>query len=294
MTKYACCKTSHFYQRISSATSVALTIFWLIIFLVLSACKPINLNFFENSFKTNTKELTQNNLPDRVNAQDYHRFWLWGNVSPKPYINTQNKNNELYILQGEIGLSQQIPRSSKQNAHAVVSSTLENQGMGLCHIESAKIWLVYRTTTLDWHPRMMQHIIARLNSWKNSGNQVIGLQIDFDSATGQLSQYSKFLGTIRQQLPPSYQLSATGLMDWVNTDHKTILQLKSSLDEIIIQTYQGTHTVPNYQAYLPRLAKINIPFKIGLVQHGQWHPYKPIEKNKNFKGYVVFLLNAPS
>lgn len=267
---------------------------FLFIFLDLNACKPPQLSFSPNSSHSKATEPPLNNSPDRVNAHAYHRFWLWGNVSPKAYINVQNKNTELYILQGEIGLSNKIAKAQKKNGQNAINSILEIQGMGLCRIESAKIWLVYRTTTLNWHPRIMEHIVARLNSWQNLGNQVIGLQIDFDSATGELDQYSKFLHTIRQQLPPSYQLSATGLMDWVNADQQRMLQLNAPLDEIVIQTYQGRHTVSNYQAYLPTLAKMNIPFKVGIVQHGQWQAYKPIEKNKNFKGYVVFLLNAPS
>lgn len=276
----------------TKAVTVAVTIFLFSIFLGLTACKPPSLNLFDNSNGPNTTDHIQSNLSERVNAQDYHGFWLWGNVSPKPYLNGQSKSTELYILQGEIGLSHKAPQSSKQRTHEIISSPLDNQGMGLCHIERAKIWLVYRTTTLNWHPRMMQHIVARLNSWQNFDNQVIGLQIDFDSATSELNHYAHFLHAIRQQLPASFKLSATGLMDWVNADQQTILQLKSSLDEIVIQTYQGKHTVPDYQAYLPSLANMTIPFKVGLVQHGQWQPFKPIEKNKNFNGYVVFLLST--
>lgn len=240
----------------------------------------------------NNNQIQSPHQPDidkRVNAHDYNSFWLWGNVSPKPYLNNKSQNAELYILQGEVGRARLNQKPQQQNIFQPISA-LENQGMGLCHIESAKIWLVYRTTTLDWHPSMMQHIVARLNSWKNFDNQVIGLQIDFDSATGQLDQYANFLQNIRQQLPKSYLLSATGLLDWVNADNNSMKLLKATLDEVVIQTYQGKHTVKNYQSYLPTLARLDLPFKVGLVQHGEWQPYRPIEKNSFFKGYVVFLL----
>ena len=276
----------------SILSMVLSTLLSLLITISVLSCKPVELPFTQSTSDHQAIHLPSNNASDRVNAHAFHSFWLWGNVSPKPYLTHRSTPAELYILQGEVGRSRLNQHTHQFNISQHVS-VLENQGMGLCHIESAKIWLVYRTTTLNWHPHIMAHIVARLQSWKNYNNQVIGLQIDFDSATSELSQYAKFLQTIRQQLPPSYQLSATGLMDWVNADPNSIFLLSSSLDEIVIQTYQGRHTIPDYQAYLPPLAKLNIPFKVGLVQHGQWQSYKPIEKNKKFKGYVVFLLSAP-
>lgn len=287
----------------------------LVLVLFLNACKPTDLkpdqvganaNVSANNKASNA---TPAYLADRVNARDYHSFWLWGNVSPKPYLSQSAQLTELYILQGEVRQSKTSAKNilpntsvseagqSRGNSSLIQSetrSTLENQGMGLCHLPSAKIWLVYRTTTLDWDPRVMQHIVARLKSWDNYDNQVVGLQIDFDSATAELTQYAKFLKNIRQQLPQTYRLSATGLMDWVNADPKSIMHLRLALDEVIIQTYQGKQTVANYRAYLPHLANLTLPFKVGLVQHGQWQPYRPIEQNKHFKGYVVFLLRAPS
>ena len=255
--------------------------------LAMLSCQPKTLS--EDQVKSHSpRQLDEAN---GVNAHDYDSFWLWGNVSPKPYLTNRSKPTELYILQGEVG--QAHPLYALQQANGTLkTSILQSQGMGLCHIKSTKIWLVYRTTTLDWHPDMMRHMVARLNSWQNYGNDVVGLQIDFDSATGQLSQYAKFLNNVRQQLPKSYQLSATGLLDWVNADKQNRMLLKSTLNEVVIQTYQGKHTVSDYQAYLPTLARMDIPFKVGLVQHGQWQPYPPIEKNENFKGYVVFLLRT--
>ncbi|WP_051526587.1 DUF3142 domain-containing protein [Alkanindiges illinoisensis] len=211
-----------------------------------------------------------------INAHHYHSFWLWGNVNPAPYL---ANTTELYLLQGEVSFS-----------NVLQQPTFTAQGMGLTTIKPAKIWLVYRTTTLQWSPELIQAIIRRLDSWQRYGNQVIGLQIDFDSATGQLEQYAKFLQSIRQQLPSQYQLSATGLLDWSNASANTILSLGHVLNEIVIQTYQGTRTINNYRAYLPALGRLNIPFKIGLVQHGQWVADPTIEKNPYFKGYVVFLL----
>lgn len=231
---------------------------WLLIGLILTASQPVP------------------DADQTVNAAHYQAFWIWGRVNPAPYL---SHASELYVLQGELGYS----RSQQQ---LVFSS----QGMRLTTLAPARIWLVYRTTTLKWTPALIQALVQRLDSWQRYGNQVIGLQIDFDSATQQLNHYAQFLQQIRQKLPKRYQLSATGLLDWSHADANTIRALNQSLDEIVIQTYQGNKTIAHYQAYLPALGQLKMPFKIGLVQHGQWVTKPNLEKNPYFKGYVVFLL----
>lgn len=231
---------------------------WLLIGLILSACQPLS------------------DAAQTVDAANYQDFWVWGRVNPAPYL---SHASELYVLQGEIGYS----RSQQQ-------LVFNSQGMRLTTLAPARIWLVYRTTTLNWTPALIQALVQRLDSWQRYDNQVIGLQIDFDSATQQLTHYAQFLQQIRQQLPKRYQLSATGLLDWSHADANTIMALNRSLDEIVIQTYQGKKTIANYQAYLPALGQLKMPFKIGLVQHGQWLATPNFEKNPYFRGYVVFLL----
>jgi uncharacterized lipoprotein YddW (UPF0748 family) len=63
------------------------------------------------------------------------------------------------------------------------------------------------------------------------------------------------------------------------------------IDEVILQTYQGRSTIPGYQTYLARTDTLKIPFKIGLVQGGEWKAPADLVGNTYFKGYVVFLKN---
>ena len=107
-----------------------------------------------------------------------------------------------------------------------------------------------------------------------------------------MQEYIAFLTTLRQQLPEQYALSITGLLDWSNhTSPELVNQLADVVDEVVIQTYQGSHTIPTYAAYLSRLANLKIPFKIGLVQHGEWQTSAYLQQSAWFRGYVVFLLN---
>jgi len=68
-------------------------------------------------------------------------------------------------------------------------------------------------------------------------------------------------------------------------------KLAGVTDEIVFQTYRGRSTVRNVDAYVARLARLAIPFKLGLVEHGEWSPPPGLRGNPNFRGYDVFLLN---
>lgn len=214
----------------------------------------------------------------QVDAQRYQQFWLWGNIETRPYLPNAT---ELYILQGEVRFS----RTEQQ-------SQLRPQGIGLRKFPAQqKIWLVFRATHLNWQTSSTTQIIQRLQQWRNAGNQVVGLQIDFDSSTRQLGQYADFLLQLRKQLPPSYRLSITGLLDWTNhQDPNTLHKLQQSVDEIVLQSYQGRHTIENYAQYVQRLSQLPIHFKIGLVEHGTWQAPSNLATNPHFLGYVIFLL----
>ncbi len=82
-------------------------------------------------------------------------------------------------------------------------------------------------------------------------------------------------------------------MDWGSqADPAVLSDLAGIVDEVVLQTYQGRETVPNYQAYLSRVSRVRFPFKIGLVQGGAWSAPASLAANPWFRGYVVFLRNA--
>ena len=65
------------------------------------------------------------------------------------------------------------------------------------------------------------------------------------------------------------------------------------VDELVVQTYRGRNTVTDYQHYLPALKRLTLPFKLGLVQHGQWQPHwqQAFRRQPNYRGEVVVLVN---
>lgn len=216
-----------------------------------------------------------------VRAEDYDAFWIWSGVKPQPGL---ARARSLYILQGQV----EAGRGGDDDVRLLA------QGMAVPRLRHGEVWLVYRAHTLRWSPDIYRIVLAQLQRWRRAGNPVVGIQIDFDAGTRHLPTYADFLRDLRSRLPADCKLSITGLLDWSSrADVATINQLKSVVDEVIVQTYQGRHTIADYAAYLPRVSKLTLPFKIGLVQYGQWQAPDDLANSRWFRGYVVFLQNAP-
>lgn len=210
---------------------------------------------------------------DTVDPERHDAFWLWAGVAPPPAL---DRARTIYLLDGEI-------REREPGHYRVLRPAPP-------HLTTADVWLVVRTDTLRWPGGMAEGLAARLDRWRAAGNRVAGLQVDFDSRTRGLGDYAAFLTDLRARLPRRYRLSITGLMDWgANGDPKALEALAGTIDEIVIQTYQGRSTIPGYARYFERLRGFPIAFKVGLVEGGQWIEPAGLASNPKFKGYVVFL-----
>lgn len=211
-----------------------------------------------------------------VDAADYRVFWLWAAVRPQPVL---HQASELYLHQGEIRLVGGKPY-------------LARQGPPVGKLNAPALWLSVRVMNPELPDDLLASLLRLRQRWTDAGNRVAGIQIDFDAASRRLDSYGDFLRQVRQKLPPDCRLSVTGLLDWAKTGD--IAQLNQlPVDEIVIQTYQGRHTVPGYQAYLPPLLNLRVPFRIGLVQHGEWDAawQQRLARSPYYRGEVVFLLN---
>ena len=215
--------------------------------------------------------------PDRVKAEDHSAFFLWAGVDPQPAL---DRAREVYLLSGEVragGAPRLVPLRA-----------------AVPRVGHARLWLVVRTDRLDWNEATWARVLADLERWEKAGNRLVGLQIDFDAATRGLEGYAKFLSGARARLPRRFRLSITGLMDWrANRDPALLARLAGTVDEVVVQTYQGRATIPGYGAYIERLSALPIPHKLALVQHGEWQPPVALARDRQFRGYVIFLVNPP-
>jgi hypothetical protein len=221
---------------------------------------------------------------DRVVPENFREFWLWGGVASRPYL---ERAETIYLLQGEIGAEPLAGGAVVVSARSVASPGPHR----------APLFLVYRARSLDFSPEVYDVIRARLARWRREPGGVKGVQIDFDAATRRLDDYAAFLRNLRRELPDDAKLSVTGLMDWASQGSPEDLgRLSGVVDEIVFQTYRGRTTIRNIDAYVARLSRLAIPFKLGLVEGGDWRTPAALAGNPNFRGYVVFLLksaNAP-
>ncbi|WP_407656518.1 DUF3142 domain-containing protein [Limnobaculum zhutongyuii] len=211
-----------------------------------------------------------------VDASQYQKFWLWAGVRPQPVL---HQMSELYLYQGEIVRQQGKAR-------------LWSKGIPVSRLKAPKLWLSIRVTTLDIPEPMLDAMLTLREKWVAAGNQQVGIQIDFDAASYQLDKYAEFLSRVRNKLPKDCPLSVTGLLDWAKTGNVNQLN-QLPVDELVVQTYQGRKTVTNYDAYLPALLGLTIPFRVGLVQHGEWDKQwqQRLSQSPYYGGEVVFLLN---
>ena len=211
--------------------------------------------------------------PDRVEPRDYDAFWLWAGVAPQPVL---KQARTIYLLDGEVRAGQParyVPLLAQPP-----------------RLMDKALWLVVRTDTLDWPDGAYARLLADLEVWR-AANNVQGVQLDFDARTRDLGRYVEFLRNFRHRLPARYRLSITGLMDWsANGDPRALAKLKGTVDEVVVQTYQGRGTIPGYDAYFARMRGFPIPFRVGLVQDGRWVEPPELRANPAFRGYVVFLL----
>jgi hypothetical protein len=219
----------------------------------------------------------------RVDAADYDAFWLWGGVAPPPVL---ARARSLYLLRGQVSAGSTGGRAVRLIA----------QGGSTPHLgpraDRTEVWIVYRAQTLDWPADIYTRVLDDLARWRAAGNRVAGIQIDFDAHTRHLDRYAAFLKDLRSRLAATDRLSITGLLDWSSQgDPAALDSLAGVVDEVVLQTYQGRRTVPDYDAYLARLGRMTSPFKIGLVEGGAWAAPAGLAGDPWFRGYVVFLTN---
>ena len=209
-----------------------------------------------------------------VNAIHYDAFWLWAGVAPQPAL---AHAHTLYLLDAEVRPGRAI---------------LISQRPALPHVQRAEVWMVIRVETLDWPATLYPQVLLDLARWRQAGNHVVGVQIDFDAQTHHLENYALFLGDLRRRLPQDCKLGITGLLDWSSHgDPKELDALGSAVDEVVLQIYQGRHVIPGYQQYLLRLDRLHIPFRIGLLENAEWQQPASLASNPCFRGFVVFLEN---
>ncbi|WP_245647584.1 DUF3142 domain-containing protein [Novosphingobium lentum] len=216
-----------------------------------------------------------------VVAAEHDAFFVWAGVPARPEL-AQAK--VLYLLDGEV-------RAGRNDRFVALRPATP-------HVPRADVWMTVRVERLDWSEDVHRRIMADLARWQAGGNRLAGLQIDFDASTRGLDQYAAFLTDLRRRLPARYRLSVTGLMDWsAQADATALAKLAGTVDEVVIQTYQGRRTIPGYERYLATLHRLPLAYRIAVVEGGEWLApadlAPDLAADPHYRGLVVFLLRDP-
>jgi hypothetical protein len=212
-----------------------------------------------------------------LNASPQNAYWIWSGIN---YPGKIPKKSLLYIHQGTL--------LNKKG-----SFYFQRQGLGLSVLKDHPIYLTIRIQHLYFNQAFITNLIVLLQRWQRRGNQVLGLQLDFDSPTNKLEKYADFLSWVRQILPKQYRLSITGLADWASQKNTEVIKkISQNADEIIFQLYNGQSAIPHLDLYLNRLINTKSNFKLGLLEkmNTDHNTYKKIFANQNFQGIVKFII----
>jgi hypothetical protein len=140
------------------------------------------------------------------------------------------------------------------------------------------------------------HILADqvaylIEEWQRNGVTVTEIQFDYDSPSSQLLEYGRFVRAARSALDEAHvtvPLSITGLLTWLNDDPRSLEQLAGSASYVVYQLYDTYDPVADVGAYLPSLAHLAHPYKIGITTSKKFeHLEYPL--NEYDLGRLVFL-----
>ena len=158
-------------------------------------------------------------------------FWFWrGSATaarpPDPAPDT------LYFQAGELNGPNIFNGNQPWHLYGEIPNPIPAAG---------EYWMVFRfdrqsVPDTSAIPVLTNETARLLKVARERGLNLVGIQLDIDSPTASLPQYSAFLHSVRQQLPPGMQLSITGLLDWFRDD-TSVTEVIREVDEFVPQFY---------------------------------------------------------
>ncbi len=207
----------------------------------------------------------------------YHStsYWVWAGV---PFNRVPKLGSSVYVFQGQI-----LDKAGQ--------IYFAKQGLSSFNTGLRELYLVFRLSSLKHIDALNNLLEFAIHSWEKHGNIVKGVQLDFDSSTPNLNKYGDFLKRVRGLLPRNYQLSITGLGDWVRSKESTDKWFFGSVDEVIFQLYQGRKSISDREYYIGKMATLKTPFKVGILESDPLSPNeeKFLKNCSQYRGIVLFL-----
>jgi hypothetical protein len=150
------------------------------------------------------------------------------------------------------------------------------------------VTLVFRyprlAATLDQKQQVLEDLLRADFAARQGGLTPDGVQLDFDSPTRGLPEYTALLKALRPALPAGLSLSVTALPTWLDSPH--FAALVASLDYYVLQVHSferpahidaplvlcDTARIPDYTQ---RASAAGVPYYIAFPTHGYQVAYTP-------------------
>ncbi|MFA1240627.1 DUF3142 domain-containing protein [Serratia odorifera] len=194
------------------------------------------------------------------------QVYLWQRVWTAQHAQALADSKPLFSTLRVLGL--QVHAHDRVRPIPVNSALLRQDGRPL--------WLVARIDGQLPQPdaaSIRLAVLQQLQRWQAAGLNVTGIEIDHDAATARLPQYRDFIQRLRQQLPPSIQLSITALPAWLNSP--TLAALLREVDSSVLQVHavlsprQGLFNGVLALQWAQRYARVSTqPFRLALPAYG--------------------------
>jgi hypothetical protein len=203
-------------------------------------------------------------------------YWVWGGKLPAQ----TDKIDTLYLLQGYFWKGQdfrydfQGPRPEKQK------------------VSMLPLVLTYRLQYLVPPEMVASRYSAHAKAWRERGGFVKGVQIDYDSPSSRLQEYSQWLGHLRTLLEKEAELSTTGLADWLlSAEPEGLNTLLQKTDYTAFMMYQGRSPLSPVTPFSIALRKLSHPFKLGVLKdQANDESFSRVRRTANYLGDIQFIL----
>lgn len=127
-------------------------------------------------------------------------------------------------------------------------------------------------------PVLVHDFEKRKSEAAAQGRKLVGIQLDYDCATGDLNEYASFLKKLRKALPNETRISITALLDWFRSG-TAIQAVLVHVNEFVPQFYDVGQSAPGHlqgiakavdpSRWGPIFNVFGIPYRIGISTFGR-------------------------
>lgn len=172
-------------------------------------------------------------------------YWIW-NINDLSYADS---SSGLILYQGNVDSNWEFHH---RGLHAYPLA------------QPGSVTLLFRMYGLGPPKDVAAHYLSVKRRWARYGVEVKGLQIDYDSPSGRLGEYRRWLHALREHLSGE-PVSITALVAYVFDAPEALRRLSEEADYLTMQLYRGYAPHEGFQAVVRFLRASAIRHRVGIT-----------------------------